>query len=109
MGAMITLRYATGTAVKELTLTMMPGEVFCLLGENGAGKTTTMKCLSGQTGLSYGEAYVRGIDVRSKTIEVQRMLGVCPQHDVLFEGLSGTTHHGGRAVCMEPPFQNSVA
>ena len=48
-----------------------------------------MKCLSGQTPLSFGEAYVRGLDVRHDIVAIQRMLGVSPQHDVLFEHLSG--------------------
>ena len=34
-------------AVKELTLTVQPGEVFGFLGPNGAGKTTTMNVLLG--------------------------------------------------------------
>lgn len=33
--------------VRDLSLTVRPGEVVCLLGTNGAGKTTTMMALAG--------------------------------------------------------------
>ncbi|MGL4663004.1 MAG: ABC transporter ATP-binding protein [Culicoidibacterales bacterium] len=33
------------TAVKNLTLTIQPGEIFGLIGHNGAGKTTTLKMM----------------------------------------------------------------
>lgn len=38
----MTKSYDTGTAVKELSLTMNAGEVFCLLGHNGAGQHTRL-------------------------------------------------------------------
>ena len=38
----LTKRYQDVTALNALTLSVAPGEVFCLLGANGAGKTTTI-------------------------------------------------------------------
>ena len=35
----LTKRYQDVTALNALTLSVAPGEVFCLLGANGAGKT----------------------------------------------------------------------
>lgn len=35
-------RYGDTLALKELSLSVAPGEIFCLLGQNGAGKTTTI-------------------------------------------------------------------
>lgn len=43
-------------AVKELTVGIERGECFGLLGVNGAGKTTTFKMLTGDTGVTYGDA-----------------------------------------------------
>ena len=39
--------YNDQTALRELTLEMDYGKVFCLLGQNGAGKTTTINLLTG--------------------------------------------------------------
>jgi ABC-type multidrug transport system fused ATPase/permease subunit len=72
------------TAVKELSLTMKKGEIFCLLGHNGAGKTTTINCLTGLHNITHGDAFVFGKSVRSNMTEIQTMMGVCPQHDVLW-------------------------
>ncbi len=38
----LTKHYNGVAALDDLTLRVMPGDVFCLLGANGAGKTTTI-------------------------------------------------------------------
>src|SRR5688500_6450377 len=38
----LTKRYNASVALDNLTSTVQPGEVFCLLGANGAGKTTAI-------------------------------------------------------------------
>jgi branched-chain amino acid transport system ATP-binding protein len=38
--------YGHVRALRGVTLTVMPGELVCLLGGNGAGKTTTLLCAS---------------------------------------------------------------
>jgi ABC-2 type transport system ATP-binding protein len=41
----VTKRFGGKTAVADLTLEVIPGESFALVGMNGAGKTTLLKCL----------------------------------------------------------------
>lgn len=65
------------------------GECFGLLGVNGAGKTSTFKMLTGDTKISSGEAYVRGISLKTNMPEVHKIIGYCPQFDALLEDLSG--------------------
>ena len=48
--------------------------------------------LSGLIQPSKGTATMNGIDIFKNMDEMRKMLGVCPQHDVLFEYLTPTDH-----------------
>jgi len=50
-------------AVKDLSLTVQPGEVLGFLGPNGAGKTTTMNVLLGFVSATRGAAFLFGVNV----------------------------------------------
>ncbi|MBP2324034.1 ABC-2 type transport system ATP-binding protein [Kibdelosporangium banguiense] len=56
----LTKRYATTTAVDELTVQVRPGHVTGFLGPNGAGKSTTMRLLLCLAASTSGEALVNG-------------------------------------------------
>lgn len=60
-----------------------------MLGVNGAGKTSTFKMLTGDTKISSGEAYVRGISLKNNMPEVHKIIGYCPQFDALLEEMTG--------------------
>jgi simple sugar transport system ATP-binding protein len=47
-------------ALSDVSMTVMPGEVMCLLGDNGAGKSTLIKTLSGVHKPSEGQYLVEG-------------------------------------------------
>jgi branched-chain amino acid transport system ATP-binding protein len=47
----------------DLSLTVEPGEVVCLLGRNGAGKTTTVRSIVGLTPPRAGRITLRGHDL----------------------------------------------
>ena len=51
-------------ALKDVSMTVYPGEVMCLLGDNGAGKSTLIKILSGVHQPSEGEYLVEGSPVQ---------------------------------------------
>ncbi len=71
---------------------MYTGQIFALLGHNGAGKTTTISMLTGLIESSGGVAEVFGIDLFEDMAEVRHFLGVCPQHDILFDFLTPEEH-----------------
>lgn len=85
-------RFGEKTAVNGTSMTMYNGQIFALLGHNGAGKTTTISMLTGLLEPTSGQAEVFGIDIFDQMEEVRTMLGVCPQHDVLFEMLTPEDH-----------------
>jgi branched-chain amino acid transport system ATP-binding protein len=51
--------------VREIDLTLEPGEITCLLGPNGAGKTTLLEALTGLLPRTGGEVRVGDREVRS--------------------------------------------
>jgi ABC-type branched-subunit amino acid transport system ATPase component len=50
-------------AVRDVSLTVRPGETLGLIGPNGAGKTTIFNCLTGLLGIDRGRIVLDGEDV----------------------------------------------
>lgn len=75
----LTRRFGQLTAVKELSMSVRAGEVFCLVGPNGAGKTTTIKMLITLLPPSAGKATIAGFDIVKQAAEVRRVIGYVPQ------------------------------
>lgn len=61
----------------------------CLLGHNGSGKSTTINVLTGLMPATSGDATIYGLSVANDMPSIRGMMGVCPQHDVLFDQLTG--------------------
>ena len=79
-------------AVDDVSLDIYPGEITAILGHNGAGKTTTMSVLTGLFSASAGSAFINGHDIGTSMAAVRRSLGLCPQHNMLFEDLNVLEH-----------------
>ncbi|XP_071813575.1 phospholipid-transporting ATPase ABCA3-like isoform X2 [Apostichopus japonicus] len=79
-------------AVNNMCLNMYEGQITALLGHNGAGKTTTLSMLTGLFPPSKGTAIVNGHDIRTDIDGVHTQLGLCPQHDVLYDNLTVEEH-----------------
>ncbi|KAJ6374149.1 hypothetical protein OIU78_029786 [Salix suchowensis] len=79
-------------AVRGLSLALPRGECFGMLGPNGAGKTSFISMMIGLTTPTTGTAYVEGLDIRTQMDWVYTSMGVCPQHDLLWETLTGNEH-----------------
>lgn len=79
-------------AVDGLTLNFYEDQITSFLGHNGAGKTTTMSILTGLFPPTSGTAFILGKDIRSELSTIRQNLGVCPQHNVLFDELTVEEH-----------------
>nr|XP_017188524.2 ABC transporter A family member 7-like isoform X2 [Malus domestica] len=79
-------------AVRGLSLALSRGECFGMLGPNGAGKTSFISMMIGLTKPTSGTAYVQGLDIQTQMDEIYTSMGVCPQHDLLWETLTGREH-----------------
>ena len=82
------------TAVNNVNLNFYKDEIFALLGHNGAGKTTLISMLTGLYEATEGNAYYDGDDILigNNMDNFRTKLGICPQHDVLFEDLTIKEH-----------------
>ncbi|XP_065191574.1 phospholipid-transporting ATPase ABCA3-like [Sycon ciliatum] len=82
----------TKVAVDGLTLNMVEGQITSLLGHNGAGKTTTMSMLTGLYNPTGGNAYINGKSILTEMDQIRGDLGLCPQHNVLWDKLTVNEH-----------------
>lgn len=71
-------RYETDWVLRDINLTVEPGEVFGFLGHNGAGKTTAMNILTTLIRPTAGTATICGFDVITDRREVTRRIGYLP-------------------------------
>lgn len=83
-------------AVRDLSLTVKPGEVYGLIGPNGSGKSTTMKVILGLLAPTQGETRVFGCD--SKEVVSRSEVGFLPENPYFYKHLTGleTLHFYGR-------------
>ncbi|BBN10058.1 ABC-2 type transport system ATP-binding protein [Marchantia polymorpha subsp. ruderalis] len=79
-------------AVRGLSLGVETGECFGMLGPNGAGKSTTINMMIGLLTPSSGTAYIHGLDITRDMNRIYTSMGVCPQHDLIWEQLTGREH-----------------
>ncbi|XP_055460812.1 phospholipid-transporting ATPase ABCA3 [Psammomys obesus] len=78
--------------IRDLNLNLYEGQITVLLGHNGAGKTTTMSMLTGLFPPTSGHAYIHGYEISQDMAQIRKNLGLCPQHDVLFDNLTVAEH-----------------
>jgi ABC-type multidrug transport system ATPase subunit len=68
------------------------GELFTILGHNGAGKSTLINILTGNISPSGGTAHIDGSDIILDPLSIEELIGLCPQHDILWEELTAKEH-----------------
>ncbi|UYV74613.1 ABCA3 [Cordylochernes scorpioides] len=72
-------------SVNNASLNIYSGEITALLGHNGAGKTTTMNMITGRV-------EINGHDIMTDTKQARKSLGLCPQHNILYEFMTVAEH-----------------
>ena len=74
-------------AVDDVTIRIMPGEVYGLIGPNGSGKSTTMKALLGLVAPTSGTCAIFGKD--SLKVDSRNDVGFLPENPYFYKHLSG--------------------
>ena len=90
----LTRTFGSTIAVRDLDLSVEPGEILGFLGPNGAGKSTTVKILTCMIKPTRGSARVAGYDVEQDSMEVKRRLGYVPEAGALYESLTAAEYLG---------------
>jgi ABC-2 type transport system ATP-binding protein len=85
--------YGSVIALNDVSLALGPG-VTGLLGPNGAGKSTFLRLASGQIAPSQGDVRVLGRAPWGAP-GIFRRVGVCPDADAFWDGLTGRQFLGG--------------
>ncbi|KAI2623115.1 ABC multidrug transporter [Hypoxylon sp. NC1633] len=83
----VTAKYALDgpDILKDLSLTISPGERVAVVGRTGSGKSTLALSLLGFTNVTKGAVLVDGVDISTIPLRVlRRRLTIIPQEPVLF-------------------------
>lgn len=86
----LTKRFGAVQALKGVDLSVLPGEVHCVMGQNGAGKSTLIKTLSGVHMPDDGGIFWEGKKVELSTPTAALSLGIATMYQELdvVDGLS---------------------
>jgi ABC-type sugar transport system ATPase subunit len=80
----ISKSYGAVTALTDVNLRLGKGEVLGLIGDNGAGKSTLLKILCGFQPPSSGQILLEGQEIRFKSVDHARSLGI----DAVYQDLA---------------------
>jgi branched-chain amino acid transport system ATP-binding protein len=107
----LTSGYNGAAVLRDLSLTVRPGEVVALLGANGAGKTTTLLTISGIVKPMAGRVLFNGADLKGNSPDGRARLGIAhvPEGRGVFFGLTVAEHfrlaHRGETLDAAAAFQ----
>ena len=85
----LTKTYGEKKAVDDLSLHILPGEIYGFIGHNGAGKTTTLKSVAGILRFDAGEIRIGGTSIRTDPLVCKRKLAYIPDNPDLYDYMTG--------------------
>ena len=87
--AHLTKQYEQKKAVDDLSVHILPGEIYGFIGHNGAGKTTTLKSCAGILPFDAGTIRVGGIDIKEDPLACKAQIAYIPDNPDLYEFMTG--------------------
>ena len=85
----LTKIYGEKKAVDDLSLHILPGEIFGFIGHNGAGKSTTIKSTVGILKFDEGTITICGKNIKDDLVACKKDLAYIPDNPDLYEFMSG--------------------
>ncbi|WP_102375467.1 ABC transporter ATP-binding protein [Raoultibacter massiliensis] len=90
-------------AVDDVSLTVMPGDIYGFVGHNGAGKTTLIRSIVGVAGFDGGTINIEGMSVVDQPIAVKRITAYVPDNPDVYDFLTGIQYLDYIADIFEVP------
>ena len=85
----VSKKFGNKIALNNTSLTISPGEVFCLIGPNGAGKSTLVKMIAGLLQPTDGKISVNDFDSASNPSEAKSLIGYIPDEPTVWSAVTG--------------------
>lgn len=86
----LTKSYGSGVkAVDDLSLNVLPGDIYGFIGHNGAGKTTTLRAVAGILSFDNGTIQIHGRNIAEEPIACKREMAYIPDNPDLYDHLTG--------------------
>ena len=79
--------FGANQVLKDISLSVAPGEVCCIIGPSGGGKSTVLRCINRLVKIDGGEVVVDGLrvsDPKVKDVDLRRRVGMVFQQFNLF-------------------------
>lgn len=84
--------YRDKVAVRDLSLSVAPGEICGFIGHNGAGKTTLIRSVVGAQPPTSGTVRVCGRDVWREPVAAKRLMAYVPDNPDVYDFLTGVQY-----------------
>ncbi|UJF15381.1 ABC transporter ATP-binding protein [Jeotgalibaca sp. MA1X17-3] len=97
----ISKTYGMKQALKNINVTIKPGEIFGLIGHNGAGKSTAIKSLVSIIEPSEGEIWVDGEQLSENRLNIKKRIGYVSDSPDMFLRLTAAEYWNLIAVAYD--------
>lgn len=84
----ITKRFGNITALRKVSFTVEPGQIFGLIGPDGAGKTTLFRIIATLVLPDEGKVLIKGSDVVGNYWQIREIIGYMPGRFSLYQDLT---------------------
>ncbi len=82
-------RFGHKRVLRDVSFTVVEGEILSLLGANGSGKTTLLRIVSALVMPDKGEVWLGPVPLSSAADEIRRYIGVVAHYPLLYDRLTG--------------------
>ncbi len=85
-------RFGALKALNDVSLTIGPGMVQCLIGPLGAGKSTLLRCIGGGEAIDAGTIQIDGVPIETETARQGPVVGMVPPRPEMFDHMTALQH-----------------